>query len=142
MKKPLLPFLGIIFILSSCHNSETDLEETKTMYQAINNADTATFNIKLTDKEFYGQYEVNYHGAYKDSGDVTGIIKGDTLRGTYRFQHYGIEKWHTTPIALLKKDDQLIMGEGSLEIYMNIPYFKKHIPINYKNPRFVFEKMR
>ncbi|TKC63744.1 hypothetical protein FBD94_05190 [Pedobacter hiemivivus] len=142
MKKPLLPFLGIIFILSSCYNSEIDRDETATMYQAINKGDTAILKIKLTDKEFYGQYEVNYHGAYKDSGGVTGIIKGDTLKGTYRFQHYGIEKWHTAPIALLKKDDQLIMGEGSLEIYMNIPYFKKHIPINYKNPKFVFEKMR
>ena len=142
MKNTLLPFLGIIFILSSCHNSETDRNSVKTLYQAINNGDTATFKIKLTDKEFYGQYEVNYHGAYKDSGDVMGIVKGDTLKGTYRFQHYGIEKWHTTPIALLKKDDQLIMGEGSLEIYMNMPYFKKNIPIKYKNPKFVFEKMR
>lgn len=142
VKKPLLLILGMIFILSGCNNTEPDRHATKTLYQAINNGDTATFKIKLTDKEFYGQYEINYHGAYKDSGDVTGIVKGDTLKGTYRFQHYGIEKWHTTPIALLKKDDQLIMGEGSLEIYMNIPYFKKHIPINYKNPRFVFEKMR
>ncbi|MNJ95475.1 hypothetical protein D3C87_131870 [compost metagenome] len=141
VKKALLLFLGMIFILSGCSNSESGRNETKTLYQAINKGDTATFKIKLTNKEFYGQYEINYHGAFKDSGDVMGIVKGDTLRGTYRFQHYGIEKWHTTPIALLKKDERLIMGEGALEIYMNMPYFKKNIPINYKNPKFVFEKM-
>lgn len=142
MKKPLLLFLGTVFILSGCHNNDTDRNATKILYQAINKGDTATLKIKLTDKEFYGQYEINYHGAYKDSGDVTGIVKDSTLRGTYRFQHYGIEKWHTTPIALLKKDGKLILGEGSLEIYMNMAYFKKNTPISYKNPKFVFEKVR
>lgn len=142
MNKPLLLLLGTIFILSGCENKETDRNATKTLYQATNQGDTATLKIKLTDKEFYGQYEINYHGAYKDSGDVTGIVKGNTLRGTYRFQHYGIEKWHSTPIALLKKDGKLILGEGSLEIYMNMAYFKKNTPINYKNPKFVFEKQR
>jgi len=32
------------------------------------------------------------------------------------------------------------MGVGSMEIYMNIHYFKKNVPINYENPKFVFEK--
>lgn len=128
--------------LCSCSNDNTvEQSNAKTVYRAISKDDTATFKINLTDKEFFGQLEINYHGLYKDSGDVTGIVKGDELRGTYRFQHYGIEAWHKMPIALLKKDGKLIMGEGSMEIYMNIHYFKKNIPINYTNPKFVFEKM-
>ncbi|WEK17757.1 MAG: hypothetical protein P0Y49_13215 [Candidatus Pedobacter colombiensis] len=142
MKVIKLLFSGMIFILSGCDNNAADSNAAKTLYRSINKDDTATLKIKLTDKEFYGQFEINYHGAYKDSGDVTGAVKGDTLKGTYRFQHYGIETWHITPIALLKKDGKLIMGEGALEIYMNMPYFKKNVPINYQNPRFVFEKVR
>ena len=131
-----------IYVCSSNSNSAVEQNNTKTLYRAINKDDTATFNIHLTDKEFFGQFEINYHGAYKDSGDVTGIVKGDTLKGTYRFQHYGVEEWHRTPIALLKKDGKLIMGVGSMEIYMNIRYFKKRIPINYQDPKFVFEKLQ
>jgi len=127
--------------ICSCSDNSVEQSNAKTLYRAISKNDTATFKINLTDKEFFGQLEINYHGLYKDSGDATGIVKGDELRGTYRFQHYGVEAWHKAPIALLKKDGKLIMGEGAMEIYMNIHYFKKNIPINYKDPKFVFEKM-
>jgi hypothetical protein len=140
--KGLIQFLCLIIFLAvyGCSGANVEKSNAKTLYHAISEDDTATFNINLTDKEFFGQLEINYHGAYKDSGDVTGIVKGDTLKGTYRFQHYGIEAWNRTPIALLKKDGKLIMGVGSMEIYMNIHYFKKNVPINYENPKFVFEK--
>jgi len=131
------------FGIYGCSGTSVDQKnDTKTLYRAINKDDTATLKINLTDKEFYGQFEINYHGAYKDSGNVTGIVKGNTLMGTYHFQHYGIETWDKTPVAFLKKDDKLIMGVGAMEIYMNIRYFKKNVPIDYNNPKFVFEKTR
>jgi hypothetical protein len=129
----------LFFTLYSC-NSGTKQNDPKTVYYAVNKRDTATLVIKLSNKEFYGQLEINYRGAYKDSGSVTGIIKGDTLKGTYRFHHYGIETQRSIPIALLKKDNKLYMGVGAMEIYMNMAYFKKSIPINYQNPSFIFEK--
>lgn len=132
--------LSLAIAIAGCSNSSVEKNSTKNLYKAINKADTATLHIKLTDQEFYGQYEINYRGAYKDSGDVTGVVKGDTLKGTYRFQHYGMDKWHSIPIALLKKDGKLIMGEGMTEIYMNMRYFKKGRPISYDNPKFVFKK--
>ncbi|SMC40641.1 hypothetical protein SAMN04488524_0246 [Pedobacter africanus] len=134
MIKPLC--LVIVAVLCACRNGAPDH---KTLYRAIHTTDTAMLNIHLTEKEFYGQLEINYKGLYTDSGNVTGIIKGDTLRGTYRYRHYGIETWHTIPIALLKKGHRLIMGEGETEIYMNMRYFRKNAPINYQNPKFVFE---
>lgn len=133
--------LGLIMILNSCYSgANKGKDEVKTLYRAINKNDTATFDIKLNDKEFYGQLEINYRGAYKDSGGVSGIVKDSILKGTYRFRHYGIEKWHSIPVSFLKKDNQLIMGEGSMEIYMGMYYFKKNTPINYQNTKFVFEK--
>lgn len=131
--------VGLIFTLLACTHNNGDQDTAKTTYRAINKNDTAILKINLTDREFYGQFEINYHGSYKDSGEVTGIVKGDTLRGTYRFQHYGIETWHRIPIALLKKNDKLILGVGSMEIYMNMTYFKKNSPIDYKSPKFIFE---
>lgn len=134
--------LILIIITSGCgSNSDVDKSDIKTQYNAVNKIDTASLNIKLTDKEFYGQLEINYRGLYKDSGDVSGIVQGDTLKGTFRFQHYGIENWHTRPIALLKKDNKLIMGEGAMEIYMGMYYFKKNRPIDYQRPKFVFQKL-
>lgn len=127
--------------ICSCSSTESiDKNDVKRLYSGINKSDTAKLFIKLTDKEFYGQLEINYPGAFKDSGDVSGIVKGDTLKGTYRYQHYGIVKWHSMPISLLKKHNQLIMGEGPMEIYMGMYYFKKNRPIDYKKPKFVFEK--
>jgi hypothetical protein len=134
--------LIVAFATYGCSSTSVEQDNTKALYRAISKDDTATFKINITDKEFFGQLEINYHGLYKDSGDVTGIVKGDELKGTYRFQHYGVETWHKAPIALLKKDGKLIMGEGSMEIYMNIRYFKKNVPINYQDAKFVFEKMK
>lgn len=98
-------------------------------------------NIYLTGKEFYGQLEINYKGLYKDSGNVTGIVKGDTLKGTYRYRHYCIETWHSIPIALLRKGNRLVMGKGETEIYAGMRYFRKDIAIDYQDPKFVFKKM-
>jgi hypothetical protein len=133
--------LSFVITMYGCYSgTNVNKDEVKTLYTAINKNDTATLKIKLTDKEFYGQLEINYRGSFKDSGGVSGVIKGNTLKGTYRFQHYGIEKWHSIPIALLKKDNRLIMGEGLMEIYMGMYYFKKNTPINYQQPKFIFEK--
>lgn len=130
----------IIILLYSC-NSKNNKHEPKIIYQAIHNQDTATLKLTFTGKTFYGQLETNYHNAYTDSGGVTGIVEGDTLlKGTYRFQHYGIKKYHTRPIALLKKKDKLVMGEGPMEIFMGMYYFKKYAPINYQDAKFIFEK--
>ena len=133
--------LSIVFLLSACGSSGVNDNETKTLYQAVAKDDTARLKIKLTDKTFYGQMEILYGKQYKDSGDVNGIIKGDSLLGTYHFQHYGIEEWHRIPIALLKRDKKLIMGVGSMVIYMNMTFFDKKIPVDYEHPKFVFEKV-
>jgi hypothetical protein len=135
-------FTILVFGASGCQNDQIRDNEPKVLYRAVNKNDTALFKVFLTEKEFYGQFEINHHGVYKDSGDVNGIIKGDTLLGTFHYQSYGVEKWYRIPIALLKKKDQLIMGVGPMEIYMNMTFFTKNIPIDYQHPMFVFEKNR
>jgi len=131
-----------VLCLYSCQNNETSAVKTKTLYQSVYKNDTASLKLHSGAKEFDGQLEINYNGLYKDSGDVNGIVKGDTLKGTFYFQHYGIEKKERIPISLLKDGSKLIMGVGTMEIYMNMTFFKKTVPIDYKNVKFTFEKVK
>nr|WP_121271189.1 hypothetical protein [Pedobacter schmidteae] len=142
MKGIKLGYLSLFLVIFGCSNGRVDRVDSKTVYRAIDKNDTATLSLRLRDQDFDGQLEINYHNLYTDSGGVTGIVKGDTLKGTYRFQHYGIETWRSIPIAILKKDDQLIMGSGAMEIYIGMTYFKKNAQIDYQNPKFVFKKVK
>jgi hypothetical protein len=135
-----LLMISLFLLILSCGHPAADTQGEKVLYSAIDKTDTARLNIILTDKVFEGQYEISHDGVYKDSGDVNGVVKGDTLMGTFHYQSYGVEKWYRIPIALLKKEKQLIMGTGSMEIYMNMTFFSKKMPIDYQHPKFVFEK--
>ena len=142
LMKVVIFFISVGLLISGCGKHSANDSGVKTFYRAIDEDDTASLKVRLTSKEFYGQFEINYHGLYKDSGDVNGLLKGDTLKGTYHFQHYGNDEWYRIPIALLKKDNKLIMGVGAMEIYMNMTFFTKSIPIDYQHPKFVFEKIK
>lgn len=140
-KRAFFYVVGIALLSAACNPAE-ETSKTKVVYHAVNKDDTASFRLDLTEKAFTGQFEINYHGLYKDSGDVNGIIKGDTLKGTYHYQHYGTEAWYRIPIALLKRDQKLVMGVGEMEIFMNMTFFKKNIPIDYQHPKFIFERIK
>lgn len=133
-------FLMIACSLAGCSHHD-DAEQTKSLYRAINKSDTAILKIQLNEKDFNGQLEI-YNESSKDSGDVNGVIKGDTLKGTYYFKHDEYAKWERIPIALLKRDQKLIMGVGTIEIYMNMTFFKKTVPINYDLVKYRFEKTK
>jgi hypothetical protein len=137
-----LSLLAVTVFLCSCQSNEPAVSKTKILYTSVYKHDTASLKLHSSDKEFDGQMEINYNGLYKDSGDVNGIIKGDTLKGTFYFQHYGIEKKERIPISLLKRGSKLIMGVGSMEIYMNMTFFKKTVPINYEEVKFIFEQKK
>ena len=138
----LIVIIAIANFLCGCSNSDKREKQTKVLYSAIKENDTARLKLEFGEKAFDGQLEISYKGLYKDSGSVNGIIKGDTLKGTYYFQRYGIPKWERIPISLLKRDSKLIMGVGDMEIYMNMTFFKKTVPIDYENVKFIFEKIR
>jgi len=129
-------------LLYGCDTSGVDHSTTKMRYRAVSGDDTATFKVNVTDKQFVGTLEILYDGHYKDSGEVKGYVKGDTLTGNFLFTHYGMEQLRRIPIALLQQNNKLILGVGSMEIYLDRTYFKKNRPIDYKNVKFVFEKMK
>ena len=126
--------------LISCNSKEEKDKYNKAFYRAVNGKDTAILDININDKRFFGRYEITYHKFGKDSGDVRGDIKGDTLRGDFHFISNG-GSWKRIPLALLKKENKLVLGKGVIGTYFNLPCFVPGVPIEYNNSEFVFEKI-
>ncbi|KAF2337112.1 hypothetical protein [Flavobacterium daemonense] len=139
-KNSLLFLLLIMILVISCNSKENKTDYKEFVYRASNQKDTAVLTIKINDKRFYGRYEILYHQLGKDSGDVRGDIKGDTLRGDFHFISNG-GSWKRVPLALLKKDKKLVLGNGVVGTYMNLPCFIQGT-LNYKDPKFVFEEIK
>lgn len=133
--------LYILCCIFSCQDEKPRGKETRASYRAINKNDTAMLDLTFYDKAFYGKLVINFNGTFKDSGEVNGVLKGDTLKGTYYFRHIGTAKRERDPISLLKKDNKLIMGVGTIEIYMNMRFFKKTEPIDYEKVKYTFEQI-
>lgn len=140
MFKNFITVFILFTFLISCNSKEDKDQYNRVFYRAVNGQDTAILDIKLNDKRFYGRYEISYHKIGKDSGDVRGDLKGDTLRGDFHFISNG-GSWKRIPIALLKKDNKLILGKGIIGTYFNLPLFLPDVPIEYNNAEFVFEKV-
>ncbi|MDR7211538.1 hypothetical protein [Flavobacterium piscis] len=135
-----LLFLSLILVLLfSCNSKEEKDKYNPVVYRAVHNKDTAILSININDKRFYGRYEISHYKIGKDSGDVRGDIKGDTLRGDFHYISYG-GGWKRIPLALLKKDNKLFLGSGVIGTYMNLPCFMPGTPIDYENSKFIFEE--
>ncbi|SFD91052.1 hypothetical protein [Flavobacterium phragmitis] len=133
-------FLFICLLIVSCNSKENKEKYNHKFYRAVNNKDTAVLDIKINDKRFYGRYEISHYGTGKDSGDVRGDLRGDTLRGDYHYISFG-GGWKRVPLALLKRDNKLYLGKGVIGTYFNLPCFVPDVPIEYNNSEFVFEEV-
>ncbi|MFG4002386.1 hypothetical protein B0A67_16150 [Flavobacterium aquidurense] len=135
-------FLFLVLTLAfSCNSKDEKSQYKQITYYAVNGKDTAILAININDKRFYGRYEIVYHKIGKDSGDVRGDIKGDTLRGDFHYISNG-GSWKRIPLALLKKENKLFLGSGVIGIYFNLPCFMPGTPIEYNNSKFVFEEVK
>jgi len=124
-------------ILSCNQNHPTQIPAKK--YTAHLNNDTAFATMEISQALFKGVLEIRYKNGYKDSGDVKGFVKGDTLMGEYHYQKYWFPVWKRDPIIFLKKGDKLIMGKGTVKYTMGIPHYNNLYPIDYTETKhFVF----
>ena len=137
MKASLISIVSILLLIVSCTSKENNYGDV--YYQAVNGKDTAILALKISEKRFFGRYEIFYNKIGKDSGDVRGNIIGDTLRGDYHYISNG-GNWKRVPLALLKNENKLIQGKGVIGTFMNLPCFITGT-LNYKNPDFIFEEI-
>lgn len=158
MKKVLLLFTvaGLTVILSCSNNPKnkhsvtnisTPIKYGKYCYVALFEKDSASLTFTLTKTgQVKGQLNINYYN--KDSvsaerqpttGEFTGEFKGDTLFADYSFTSgtNGQDKY-INPIALLYKNDTLIMGKGKIYSYLGRTYFDDKTPISFQKSRFRF----
>ncbi|WP_166923114.1 hypothetical protein [Flavobacterium poyangense] len=137
----IVSLITVVFVFLSCNSKEKKDIYRSVLYRAVNNKDTALLHLNINNKRFYGRYEILHYNIGKDSGDVRGDIKGETLRGDYHYITFG-GSWKRVPLALLKKDGKLFLGSGVVGTYLNLPCFVPDVPIDYSNSEFVFEEVQ
>ena len=138
--------IAVIPFLASCGNTESKKETTKIIgnqecYVAIDGADTAYLDLNITESgNIDGNLRINYTGNDQNIGTVSGKFKGDTLFVDYTFTVGETEQpIYKNPLALLKKDKQLILGVGQIETTLGRSYFVKGMPINFERGKFTFD---
>lgn len=121
------------------------LKPGKHCYMALFEKDSASLTFTITAAgKINGQLNINYNTdtlttRQPTAGTITGEFKGDTLFADYYFTSgaNGKEKY-INPIALLFKNDTLVMGHGKIYYYLGRTYFDDKTPIDFNKSRFRF----
>ncbi len=84
----------------TCYAYIKDKDTVMLSYTVAGNAVTGKFNYKLSEKD-------------KNTGDISGLVKGDTIIADYTFNSEG--RTSVRQVAFLKKGNQLLEGYGPTE---------------------------
>ena len=137
------------FTMMSC---KKEAESTKTAiadapqvdcYQAIFEKDTVNLKINtFKDGTVTGNMTMKQFETPTKEGEINGGYHGDTLMVDYNYKSGTTDKTnYENPLALLKRGNELIMGNGKIETYLGKTFFVKNAPIDYENIRFKFTKL-
>lgn len=145
----LLSFVG----LQSCKNEEKQKEAlaakveaekvvSTTCYKAIYEKDTVDLKLNtLKNGTVAGDMIMKVAPTTVKTGEVKGEFHGDTLFVDYTFSD---EKNKNTkfknPMALLKRNNQLILGNGEMQTTMGVTYLVKDKPIDFETVKYKFDK--
>ena len=151
MKNKTLICLFFIFIaLQSCKDKKKEpvvvVDETPTSvecYQALYEKDTLDLKINnLKDGKITGTLQMALTNSPTKMGELVGTYRGDTLFVSYTFTNTSNKNiTYKNPMAFLKKDNLLILGNGEIETTMGASYFVKDKPIDFDQVRYKFNKV-
>ncbi|MBF4467751.1 hypothetical protein [Flavobacterium sp. LC2016-12] len=152
MKKTVLLCLVLASIgFQSCKNDEKQkqIEAAKAegekvvnteCFKAIYEKDTIDLNVNtLKNGKVSGDMVMKVAKTPQRTGEITGEFKGDTLFIDYTFvdtEHKDTK--FKNPMALLKRDKQLILGNGTMQTTMGVTYLVKDKPIDFENVKYKF----
>lgn len=109
-------------------------------YKAIYEKDTIDLKVNtLKNGKISGDMVMKVANAAQRTGEVAGEFKGDTLFIDYTFvdtEHKDTK--FKNPMALLKRDKQLILGNGTMQTTMGVTYLVKDKPIDFENVKYKF----
>lgn len=110
-------------------------------YKAIYEQDT--LDLKITtfkSGKITGNMEMDK--TPKRVGEIAGEFSGDTLFASYTFtQGKDKETTFKNPMAFLKRDNQLILGNGKIQITLGASHFVKGEPIDFDRVKYKFNSV-
>jgi hypothetical protein len=135
--------------LQSCKNNQSEkiLEAKKgeepisvQCYKALYEQDTLDLKINtFKNGEIRGNMEMAISNMPKKVGEIVGEFRGDTLFANYTFTQGGNkEKTYKNPMAFLKRENQLILGNGKIQTTMGASDFAKGEPIDFESVKYKF----
>lgn len=109
-------------------------------YQALYEKDTIELKMNtLKDGKISGNLIMKILDMPEKIGKISGEFRGDTLFVDYSFiQGTNEKKTFKNPLAILKRGDTLILGNGKIETYLGRSYFAKGSPIDFDSVKYKF----
>jgi len=134
--------------LESCNKKPKDVEaknlaEKPTSvqcYKALYEKDTIDLKINtLATGKITGDMVMKVFNKAEKIGKIAGEFRGDTLFVDYSFTLVANDKViYKNPMAMLKRGNELILGNGKIETYLGASYFAKGQPIDFDNVKYKF----
>jgi len=151
MKKLTFVIALLIVGLQSCKDNnvkEQHVKSTQTViktdcYQAIYKKDTLNLELNTIENgTISGALIMKVFGEPHKVGKIEGKFSGDTLFADYTFSLATAEKTiYKNPMALLKKDSLLILGNGQIQTTMGRSYIVKDVPIDFERVKYKFSNL-
>ncbi|MBG6062283.1 hypothetical protein IWX83_002081 [Flavobacterium sp. CG_9.1] len=138
--------------LGSCKNNQSEkiieAKEAKELvseqcYKAVYEKDTLDLKINtFKDGGITGDMVMAIANMPKKVGEIVGEFKGDTLFASYTFiQGTDKEKTFKNPMAFLKRGNELILGNGQIQITLGASHFVKGEPIDFERVKYKFSEV-
>ncbi|WP_459641101.1 hypothetical protein [Flavobacterium sp. CGRL2] len=110
-------------------------------YRAIYEKDTVDLKLNnLKNGKVSGNMIMKVAPVTVRTGEVAGEFHGDTLFIDYTFKEAATkDKIFKNPMALLKRDKQLILGNGTMQTTMGVTYLVKDKPIDFERVKYKFD---
>lgn len=108
-------------------------------YKALYDKDTIELKINtLSTGKITGDMVMKVFNKAEKVGTIAGEFRGDTLFADYSFVSGKDKAVYKNPMALLKRNNELILGNGKIETYLGASYFVKGQPIDFDNVKYKF----
>lgn len=133
--------------LESCNKNPKDVDtqalaEKPTSvqcYKALYEKDTLDLKINtLATGKITGDMVMKVFNRAEKVGKIAGEFRGDTLFVDYSFISGTDKATYKNPMALLKRGNELILGNGKIETYLGASYFVKGQPIDFDTVKYKF----
>ncbi|MBC7845390.1 MAG: hypothetical protein H7Y10_02730 [Flavobacterium sp.] len=134
-------------VLGSCNKKSKDVEVkdvvekpvTVQCYKALYETDTLELKVNtLKSGKITGEMVMKVLNKAKKVGKIAGEFRGDTLFVDYSFISGTDKALYKNPMALLKRGNELILGNGKIETYLGTSSFVKGEPIDFDNVKYKF----